>query len=191
VPIGLMIRCWGAYIFLQISLKYSTIGAPVPADIKGDVPNGIPCHRSSPAGTGMFRKSDLRLIGLNIVLIALTIQGLTPDPYNLVSPLAFQWLDSFAASGDHDPLHSQSPAKNRPAPSPSSEEGTPEEVALPGEPREDTILRRRLAEATNPPLTSIGSNQHLTRPDPPFSGRSRRPTELVRDRISSLCRLTC
>ena len=62
-------------------------------------------------------KSGLRLISFYALLIATTVQGVTPGTYTVVSPWALQRLDTFASAGQADTRYGGIPNNDRPAPS--------------------------------------------------------------------------
>jgi hypothetical protein len=134
----------------------------------------------------MFLKSGLRLIGLHALLIAMTIQGLTPGTYTIVSPWALRRLDPCAAASPPDARYGRIPENDRPAPSNGTDhDEAPDEVVIPGGFRTKTILSRQ------PAIPSARPAWTNARHDPLLLAQSQRPAAPVSDPIFSLCRMTC
>jgi hypothetical protein len=140
----------------------------------------------------MFRERTLRLIAVNAMLIASTIQGLTPDTDSVVSPFALQWLQRYAGPGHRDAAHGRRPDAERSAPSNDADQDeAPVEVVLPVVPGPRALLSRRSADAHSRHFTSTRLGNSTARLDSLLEGLSPRPTATVTDPISALCRMIC
>ena len=88
----------------------------------------------------MAVKSGLRLISFYALLIATTVQGVTPGTYTVVSAWALQRLDTFASAGQADTRYGGIPNNDRPAPSNDADhDGAQDESAIPNEHWIETI----------------------------------------------------
>jgi hypothetical protein len=140
----------------------------------------------------MYRASRLRLIGLHAVLIASTLQGLTPDSQSVASPWALEWLRLPAEANGSDARLGRMPANDRPSvPDGSDRDETSAEVALPCEPGGQATLRRRLAHSQSHLMPAIAVGHAADAPVALRSERPGDPRESVTDLTISLRRLNC
>jgi hypothetical protein len=134
----------------------------------------------------MLPKRGLRLIGLNALLIAIMVQGLTPCTSNLVSPWALRWLDPWASANHSDLGHGGIPGHDRAAPLDRTDRNeAQDDVVTPGDFRSPTILSRWSS------LPSIRPAWIHARHNSLLVTRLQGPPALVTDLISSICRMTC
>ncbi len=134
----------------------------------------------------MLPKSGLRLIGLQALLVAITIQGVTPCTYSLVSPWVLRWLDPSAPTGHPDARYGRMPENDRPAPLNATDpDEAPDEVVIAGDFHTHTVLSRW------PVLPSGRPAWADARPESCLRAPPHRPAAPVTDPISSLCRMTC
>jgi hypothetical protein len=139
----------------------------------------------------MSRARCVRSISVLALLIASTIQGLTPDADSVVSPFALQWLQLYAA-GHRDAAHGRRPDVDRSAPSNDAHhDEAPDEVGLPVRPGAETILSRRPTDSHSGLFTSTGLGKPWARLDSLLPGLSPRPSAPITDLVSSLCRMIC
>jgi hypothetical protein len=131
------------------------------------------------------------LISTHALLIASTIQGLTPDADSVVSPFALQWIRLYAA-GHRDAAHGRRPDMGRSAPSNNAHhDEAPDEVVLPVRPGAESILSRRSADSHGRLFTSTGRGKPPARLESLHPDLFPHPTAPVIDLISSLCRMIC
>ena len=138
----------------------------------------------------MPHKRRLRLLGSYAVLIASTIQGMTPDGRSIVSPWALESLQVAGTIGGPPTCDGRMPGDDRPSPS-GDDDGTSAEVVLAGDLLTSTAPGRRLVALHSHPFASIGPAIVSDAAASRHSARPRRRSESVGDRISSLCRFTC
>ncbi len=154
---------------------------------KSDVPDGIPWRGSaSSVEVFMVPRSGIRLIGLHALLVAVTIQGLTPHTFTILSPLVLGRLDPSATSGHPDARYGGIPENDRPAPlNGTDRDEAPGEIVISGESCAEAILGGRPAfDSRSPAWANAQHDTHIfTRRYPPTSPAS--------DPISSHCRMTC
>jgi hypothetical protein len=140
----------------------------------------------------MLRERAVRSIGVLTLLIASTIQGLTPDADGVVSPFALRWVQLSATAGDRDAAQGRIPDADRRTPSSDAHhDEEPGEVVLPVGAGASTIANRRPADSHSRLFTSTGSGRPLARPDALLASLSHSPPTPITDLISSLCRMIC
>jgi hypothetical protein len=151
------------------------------------IPDGILCRGSSSAVEAfMDPRSVLRLIGLQALLIAVTIQGLTPHTFTILSPWVLGRLDPSATTGRPDARYGGIPENDRPAPlNGNDRDEAPGEVVIPSAFRAESILGRRVA------FRSGGTARTDDRHETHILPRRFHPASPAADPISSHCRLTC
>ncbi len=134
----------------------------------------------------MAVKSGLRLISFYALLIATTVQGVTPGTYTVVSPWALQRLDTFASAGQADTRYGGIPNNDRPAPlNDADHDGAQDESAIPNEHWIETIHSQPQATPSDQMAWA-----HVLRAHSRFAG-PRHAAAMVTDPISSLCRMMC
>src|SRR5271156_6653530 len=100
---------------------------------KTDRPAGIPCRVSaSSVGAFMVSRRGLRQIGLHALLIAVTIQGVTPHTFTILSPWVLGQNDPSADTGHADARYDGIPENDRPAPlNGTDHDEAPGEIVMP------------------------------------------------------------
>jgi hypothetical protein len=140
----------------------------------------------------MIGERAVRLTSILALLIASTIQGLTPDAESVVSAFALQWLQLFAAAVDRDAAQGRIPDADRSTPSNDAHhDEAPDEVVLAIGAGTSTIPSRRLTDWHRRLFTSTGPGQPSTRPGPLLAGLSHGFSTPTTDLIISLCRMIC
>jgi hypothetical protein len=140
----------------------------------------------------MLGEKAVRLTGILALLMASTIQGMTPDADSVVSPLASRWLRLLAAGVDRDAALGRIPDTDRPPPPiDAHHDEAPDEVVLPLGAGDSTILYGRADERHGRALTSTGAVRSSARPGPPLAGHPHIPPTPTTDPITSLCRMIC
>jgi hypothetical protein len=140
----------------------------------------------------MSKGWDFRLIVHRALLIALMIQGVTPDANTLVSPLVLNWLHPDVLTGSQDYHPRRMPDSDRSSPSnDTNQHGSPDEVAVSNESIARSVSNRRLTELPRFPSGSTELSLCAARCHPSLLSGSPRHNEPINDLILSLCKLTC
>lgn len=134
----------------------------------------------------MVSRSGLRLIGLQALLIAVTIQGVTPHTFTILSPWVLGQLDPSATTGHPDARYGGIPENDRPAPLDGTDhDEAPGEIVMPCACGTAALLGRSPAFHSSRPACANARHDALISTRPPL------PAPPAADPLSSLCRLTC
>jgi hypothetical protein len=131
-------------------------------------------------------------IAQRTLLIALMIQGMTPDGDSLVTPWFLHLGSDLEAKSGQTIPRGQAPIDDRSSPwNDADGAGTPDEVCVPNESGAHDALSEHASRLSRLPFTSTVPGAGPARPGSLLPGRSRRPIASATDLSVSLCRLIC
>lgn len=134
----------------------------------------------------MVSRSVIRQIGLQVLLIAVTIQGVTPHTFTILSPWVLGQNDPSADTGHADARYDGIPENDRPAPlNGTDHDEAPGEIVMPCAFRTAALIGRSPAFHSGRPAWANARHDTL------ISTRPSLPAPPATDPLSSQCRLTC
>jgi hypothetical protein len=131
-------------------------------------------------------------IGQCTLLLALMIQGMTPDGHSLVTPWFLHLGSDLEAKGGQTLPHDRAPIGERSTPwNDADDAGTPDEVCVPHESGVHDVLSEHASGSSRLPFTSTVPGAGPARTGSLLPSRSRHPIASATDLCVSLCRLIC
>jgi hypothetical protein len=126
----------------------------------------------------------IRSIGLRILLIALSIQGITPDVHDLTSGALIRILVQILGDSKTDRAGDALPSRDE------DENEMPDDVCVAVR-QASLVPRHQPGGSPGPDLLASSRPTPLIGRDPPFSTRSRSGIARGRDLVNFRCRLNC